>query len=373
MAGQYRLWLTNDTGRRLLSMRPTLFFSASRVLNGIGRFELHVPATFDPNYLQMDYMLQVWRAAPASAFKLHRVYFLRRWRFERKRSAAIIKMYGPCCNELLARRIVAHYEGEAESEMTDYADDMMKEIVTDSVTDGTTPAPDAGTRAWTDFGVAAQEGAGPTLTKEFGWRRLLETSGAGLLVDIAGAAKIAGTEVWFDIQPIVSGSSNIKFIFRTYTSQPGRDLTRAIVFDEARGTLSNPYLEKDFTKEVNYVYAGGEGEEDERHIEQVYDSERYLASAWNRREGFTDVRSDAEDDSVREQGRTFLKINSPILKAGGDLQDSPAFRYGRHWEFGDRVRFRSFGEEYEGLVDNVTLSMRRGAETVLAKVEYSEP
>lgn len=236
------------------------------------------------------------------------------------------------------RRIVAGYAESAQGEMTDLADDMMKQVVTDSQSDVTLPVPDAGSRDWDDFTVAADLGKGPTLSLSFEWQRLLLPSGSGALNKIASAAKEAGTEVFFDLVPVLSADS-IDFEFRTYTSQPGADVTSQFVFNEESGSLASAYYEEDWTEEVNYVYAGGQGSGPARTIEQVYDATRYGASRWARREGFLDG-ADIADTSLEDTGNVLLQQRDGIVRAGGVPVDTDKVLFGRDWYFGDKVRVR---------------------------------
>lgn len=368
----YELWLTTDKGVRIALLDDTLGFTVARVVNGIGSLGQNLPRTFDTALIKPDRMVQVWRAPSGGRFSLWRVYLIRRWRYSTVGSDEVLKISGPDANELLRRRIVAAYAESTQAGKTDYADDMMKEVVAEAMADGAAPTPDAGTRAWDDLSVQADLSAGPTLTKGFAWRRLLLASGGGVLPDIAKAAKIAGTEVFFDIVPKVVSSKSISFEFRTYTGQPGQDVTERVVFDQARGNLLDPFLEYDYLEEVNYVYAGGQGNETARVVEQIYDAERYSASQWARCEGFADARNQSESDGVREAGRALLERGAPRRRFGGIPLDTKGTRFGRDWDFGDKVRARYRGEEFDAIIRAVSISVRGGQETIQARLDYED-
>ena len=258
--------------------------------------------------------------------------------------------------------------------MNDQADDMLKAIVTDSIADGTAPAPTAGTRVWSDLSIAGDLADGPTLEKGFAWKQLLTPAGGGIMGDIAKAAKEAGTEVFFAVVPKTVSATSITFEFRTSTGQPGMDVSDRVVFDQERGSnLNDPYLEYDYTKEQNYIYSAGQGDMDERNVQQVYDASRYNASAWNRCEGFADARNQAEDNEVREAGRAKLAEGRPVRRFGGVPVDTQGTRFGRDWDFGDKVRARYRGQEFDAIIRSVVLSMDdSGQETIRAKLEYED-
>lgn len=370
MAGEYEVWLTNDSGVRVLPLQNNLWFNASRVVNAMGFFNMGLPLSFNTQYIKPDYMVQIWRKPTGGIFSLWRPYFIRKWRYERSEDHEAVILSGPDCCDLLRRRIVAAFSGSSQAEKTDYADDMMKEIVSESISDAADPTPDAGTRVWSDFSVAPDVSAGPTLTKAMAWERLLYPNGSGVLADIAQAAREAGTEVFFDVMPAVT-SSSISFEFRTYTGQPGMDVSGlGIVFDEKRGNLRDTSLEYDYTAEVNYVYAGGEGKGADRNIQQVYDSTRYGISQWARCEGFADARTQTTDDGVREAGRVALEEGRPVIRFGGRPMDTKGSRFGVHWDFGYKVRARFRGEEFDAIIRAVTISKEEDKEDIGTRLEY---
>jgi hypothetical protein len=375
MAGTYELWLTNDYGLRLALLDDVIWFSAGREVNRIGAFSCGMPSTFDVDLVNPDWMVQVWRGSEGGRPKLWRAYFLRRWRFAHtKDGAETITLFGVDSNDLLRRRIVAAYTGVAQASKTDFADDMLKEIVTEALADGVAPVPTAGTRVWGDLSVAADTSDGPTLTKAFAFDKLLWPSGAGVFGAIAKAAREAGTEVFFDVAPNTVASDSINFEFRTYTGQPGLDATAAgVLFSQEKGNLSKPYLEYDYRHEENYIYAGGQGTGVGRTVQQVYDTARYGVSQWNRCEGFADARNQAAANGVREAGRARLEAGRPSRRFGARLLDTSSARFGRDWDYGYKVRAKYRDIEFDTIVRSVVLSMDSdGAETVDARSEYED-
>ena len=373
MAGTYELRLTTDTGVYLQTLNRFMWLQASRTVNRIGHLALRVPWTFDDQLLKPDRMIQVWRAAPGGPMKLFRPYFIRRWRFQTgAQGAEYVYIYGVCPNDLLRRRIVAHYADETNAEASaEEADDLMKRIVTDSIADGSNPTPSAGTRVWSDFSIAGDLTDGPQLTKDFACQKLLTTSGGGLLPAISEAAKEAGTEVFFDVAVDSVSTDGISFQFRTYTDQPGQDMTSKARFDKER-SMRDPYLEYDHSQEENYIYAGGQGIEDEREIQQVYDADLYNVSAWNRCEAFEYATNQTTANGVREAGRARLREGRPVKRFAGEPKDTEATRFGLHWNWGDKVRARYRNEEFDTIVKAVVLHMSHGVESISARMEYEE-
>lgn len=365
----YELWLTDDKGVRIAQLTTFRTLEASRVVNGIGSINLTMPRSFDKNLIRPDRMIQFWRSPRGGRLKLWRVYFVRLWKFATRGADRLIEFGGPDMLDLMRRRIVAAFAGSTQASKTDFADNMMKEIVTESIANGVSPTPDAGTRVWSDLSIAADISAGPTVTKSFPLDKLLTSSNQGVLSVIAKAAKEAGTEVFFDIVPddITSGS----FIFQTYTGQPGADLTDRVVFDEARGNMADAEYEEDWTEEENYVYASGQGEQSDRNIQQVYDSTRYSLSQWNRCEGFADARNQSSDNGVIAAGNDALNAGRPKQRFTATPLDVAGTRFMRDWDFGDKVKARYENIEFNTIIRAVTISVDEdGNESIGARLDY---
>jgi hypothetical protein len=372
----YELWLTDDQGRRIADSRGHSYLKqfisliCGRSTNSLGQMTLQLPKSFDTSLLAPDRMIQVWRQPTGGRLGLWRVYFIRRWRFQTSGSNELITLYGPDINDLLRRRITAAFSGVVQATKTTYADDMMKAIVTESLADGVSPVPTAGTRAWPNLSVAGNLSAGPSMTKSFSFDPLLTISNSGTLPVIANAAKAAGTEVWFDIVPNVVTGSTITFQFVTYTGQPGMDVTDRVVFDQQRGNMKDPDLEFDYTSEVNYIYAAGQGEGTSRLVSQVYSAARYGQSIWNRCEGLCDARNEPTAAGVIASGNSTLDDGRPIIKFTATPVDTVGTRFGIDWNFGDKVRARYQNIEFDTIIKAVTITVNSDGEDIAAKLEY---
>jgi len=369
MAGTYELHLTNDFGVRLGegALDDILWFSATRSDHAIGSFSAALPTTFDISLLKPDHMIQVWRAPRGGRLALWRPFFIRKWRLETRGARDSILVFGRGPKDLLRRRIVAAYSGVAQSAKIDFADDMMKEIMTEAVADGVAPVPAAGTRVWNNFSIAANTGSGPTLTKAFAWQRLHR-----LMPEIQRAAREAGVEVFFDIVPDVITTNSISFQFRTSISQPPGGSVRNTVFAQESGNMTNPFLEFDYTEEENYIYAGGQGQGALRNIQQVSDIVRFNASQWNRNEAFAVAMQQTVNNGVRETGRARLESGRPRRRFGATPIDTAGTRFGRDWDYGDVVTARYRGSEFQTVIRAVTLSVENEKETISARLEFED-
>jgi hypothetical protein len=344
---RYELWLTDDSGHRIRSLEDFLSLSATRVVNGIGQFNLRLPASFDESLLRADRMVQVWRKPGGGRLSLWRVYFIRDWEFAWSSQGEALEVFGPDCNDLLRRRIVAAYSGSTEASKSAAADDMMKEVVSESQLDTAEPLPTAGTRTWTDFSVAGDLADGPTVDLSFAWDTLLTESGNGVLTQIANAARGEGTEVFFDIVPVIS-STGIAFRFETYTGQPGQDVSDRVVFSPQNGNMKEARLRYIYAQEENYIYAGGQGEAADRNVQQAYSASRYGASKWNRCEGFISDTRQGDDNATLSAGYSRLSEGRPKIRFSGVPMDTRGTRFGLDWEHGYKVtaKFRDYQAEH---------------------------
>lgn len=370
----YQLWLTNDFGARLATLNKAVEFSCSQVVNGIGQFSMVLPANFDINLVDApDRMVQIWRAPRGSSAKeLWRPYFIRDFGYTTSAAKEFLNISGPDAKDLLRRRIVAAFSGSSQSSKFTQADDMMKEIVTEAIADGIDPAPAEGTRVWADLSVQGDLSLGPIIDRSFSFKELMTESGGGLLPAIAKAAREAGTEVFFDVVVKTVSSSAITFEFRTFTGQPGQDVSDSVLFSREKGNLKNAFYSKSRRGEINYVYAGGQKPGSARNIQQVADSTRYLESQWNRCEGFADARDQANNDSVTAAGNSVLERGRPRIRAGGDPVDTRSTRFGRDWDFGDKVRFKYRNIEFDSIIRAVSITVKGNRETVRARLDSED-
>ena len=374
MSTNYEIWLTTDAGVRLASLSTLTSLEASKEANKIGSFSIDMPLSFNPDLLAPDRMVQIWRQPKGGQLGLWHVYFIRRWKFSTSRASDNVTIGGPDINDLLRRRIVAAYSGSSQASKTNYADDMMKEIVSEANSDSADPTPIAGTRVWSDFSVAPDLSNGPTITRGIAWKYLLTESGQGALSTIAKATKEEdGTDLFFAVVPDVVGSNSISFRFETYTGQIGQDVSNRVVFDQARGNMRNPSLEYDYTSEVNYVYAGGQKQGAERNIQQVYDSDRYKQSKWGRIEGFANATGQSTDNGVISAGQDALNNGRPKVRFTAIPVDTEGTRFGIDWDFGYRVKAKYRNREFSSIINAVALSVdNSGKDTPQARLDYSE-
>lgn len=354
MAGTFELILTTDTGSPIAELSTGLGLTASKIVNGIGEFNWVAPTSFPRSLVQPDQMLQVWYEPFGGIRVLWNTYFLRRFRYVGKG----FEFGGPDINGLLWRRIVAAYSGSAQAKKSAMpADDMMKEVMREALLDNALPLPTFGTRVWANLSVQSDNSLGPVISKSFPFDKLLTFDGGGVMPILARAAAQEGVETFFAIQPLVVNPDSITFEFRTFINWPGQDVSDTVIFDQDSGNLLNPELEYDYSREENYIYATGQGLQDNRDVQQVWDAARIGQSIWGRMEGEADSRNQDDPDSVTASGNDKLWDGRPKIRFTGQLMDTEGTTFVKHWDVGDLVTVNFPPINFQAIVRAATLSV----------------
>lgn len=375
---EYEIILTDDAGAPLVELSgiagfaDAIWFDAPKAANQSVRFQLGIPPNFDDRLFEVDQMLQFWRRprGRGGVKRLWQVYFLRRWEIGFLGEKEHMILSGPDPKDLLRRRHVIGFAGSTYATKSDKADDMMKEVVTESQSDAVPPVPTSGTRAFPDFSVAPDAGLGPTINRKFAWGRLLHSGGSGVLPSIAEIAREkSGLEVFFDVVPRVTGNG-IAFQFVTNIGQPARDVSDDVVFSRSRGNLQDPTLVIDYLEEVNASYVAGIGQNDKRKVTQGYDVARVGASRYNRCE---DVKQDNNLDSFelrRDAARGVLEKGLPRVIFSGIPLDTKGARFGTDWDYGYRVSAEYRSYEFPVIIRAVMLQHRGKKEGIVTRLDF---
>lgn len=369
------IFLCDPVGTRIECLDYVTEYQYSKITNAPAPFALKLPTKFDRSKIKLDSIVEIWRGHGPGTLKLDYCGFVRGWVFGDNAGLEYTLIFGYSSMELLARRIVANYAGSAQAEMTDNADDTIKAIGKDQLGSDTTAARDL-TSVGGGFTIQADLADGQSLTKAFSWKNVLE-----IMQEIADASAQAGTEVYFDIVPMVSSSVTgaLAFQLQTYTDQRGDDRTwdssKPVFIGPEWGNFENGAAEYDYTEEVNYVYALGQSEGVDREKVEVPDTSRMGMSIWNRREGAKDARDIDFGDTAALTGEanTYLAEYKPVFRFSGDIVETPAFRYGRDWGWGDRVTAIYAGIQRDAMIGKVLIGMdSTGQESITARLEVSE-
>lgn len=359
----YQLWLSRDDGTRLKKLDTIESFSYTRALNFPGAFQVTLPPDFDRTLIAEDRRILVWRKPPGGARSLDFCGLIRGWNYSAGADGRVQRVVrGRDLTYLLSGRVVAYSAGSAQADQADYADDMLKAIAAQNLGSSATAARQISS---TYFSVAGDASAGPSLTKAFSYRNVLD-----VMKEIAEAARQAGTETYFQIEP----TTETAFEFRTYTGQPGHDRTSdaagGLTFGLEFGNLSDPALDYDAEAEVNFAYGLGQGEGSDRNVQTGEDTTRSGASLFARREAAAQSSNESTDAGVADAADATVNAGRPQLLFTATLLSVPGSVYGLDWGFGDRVTVSFDGLQFDALVRAVNVNVdRNGQETVTGALE----
>ncbi len=334
--------------------------SLVRTENEVGALVFTLPSKgFTPHSFDNWQYLEVWREK-GGVLKLFEetAYFVQDFEFYSKGGQHLVAVYAKDANSLLDTRIVADPPGGARAELESYADNIMKAIVRNELTDAHGTSPE---RIIPGVSVQANVGQSVQLYRGVGWQNVLAA-----VQDVSQSATEKGTYTVFDMVRTGVGL----FEFRTYIGQRGADhrWTSGDVrlVGEIYGNLEDPKLGTYHGEERNYVYCGGKGEGAERYIKQVSDPARIgQGFPWNRKELFVDARNQDTNDQVESDAYAALGEHKPKIVMTGKLIDTPGMQYGRDYGFGDVVSVEAYGTTIDCHVASVAINYRAdGGETI---------
>lgn len=307
-----------------------------------------------------DSRIVVWRQPDGGAAKIDFAGKLRGYRVRREGKNLRFVLRGVDYNDDLYTRIVAYPAGSSESAKSGLADDIMKEIVRENL--GSSASIYRNISA-TGFYVAADTGSGTSLTKGMAWENVLDT-----LQEISKASyRTPATGVTFGVVPLGKGV-NREFVTRI--GQWGADQRNRVVFSEANGNMVAPEVEVDAMDEVTYIYAGGQGQGEERMIVEEEDTLRSGESTLNRREAFFDGGNYDTESGLTAVAQAKLEEGRPVFRVDFQVQDTQQTVYGRDWGLGDLTTVQVFGWQYDCHIAAIQVNVAGNKETVTPQLEF---
>lgn len=368
---------THD-GQALAEMPGVVEWDLARAANAVGAFSILVDGDMDRRLLRVDNLLEFYRTPFGSRSILLGVGMLRAWEWsEAPDGAHVLRLSGPDQMDLLARRVVAYTDPEANWTKSAYADDMIKAVVRENMGALSTDPWYSRGRAYpaAHFSVAPDEGRGKSVKLSFQFRNVL-----AVLQEIADTSAwpasdtdAAATTVWFDLDYV----GPAKFLFRTWVplrgvDRTGRQSIAPLIFTKEAGNLAAPVLLFDYSTEQNIIYGLGPGAGEARTVDPENDQVRSHLSIWNLREGIAPA---GEAETTNEIGwRAFVRMQEdrPRVVFSGDLMDTPQTRFGVDWGYGDIVTIRHAGMDFYGRIDSFNVHSGPEGEQIRAGVRITK-
>jgi len=365
----YEVWLRRDDGTALALLEKFTRLQYNLLTNDVSACQIDLPeGAFDKTFFTPDRRLEVWRQATGGAKVREGIWFIRKLKdWTDANGARTLEVTGYSPNFLLSSRIVAYPDDQtlyAQSGRTAPYDDMMKYVVSENLSTMATDASRALSTGY--FGVNPMLSQASTGTYNYAWRNVLN-----VLQDISEASRGAGTELYFSLVPF----SDSYFEFCTQLSQPGIDHTYPdgnppVLLGVEYGNLAEPELEQDWSEEVTFLYAAGQGEGDARTRNSTSADDRWNRSIFGRREAFYDARHVPTTSGLDIAMRQELAQGRPKSRFSAKIIDSAGCRYGIHWRHGDRVSAIYGGQQYDCIVRTVQVWVAQdGEETLVTRME----
>lgn len=389
----YDLWMTDAYGARLALLDQETYFNYSISVHSIGTIQVGIPYEVIKkklgygNVFLPDRQIEVWRN-PGKGFStnLERVYFIRKSNtYQRKEDGALmVSLYGRDAKDLLNRRYVIQAEETSPTLKTDYADDMMKSIVSEQMLYGSVLGKNGvqnNNRAFPEayFSVQGNTSRGPTITRDFSNKKVLdacrEIHDATVEKNIASSANRV---IYFDVMETIGTNGRIGFEFQTFENYRGTDLTNGVRYSVDNGNIESPSLNLEYYDEVNAVFSKGQGRGGNRINELVENTNRIGASPWARTElvisssAKTTARAQAIGYQALRENRPIRRLDAVFLSTPGD-RTHPQSLYGVDWKVGDLLPV-NFAEQYfEVEVKIVYVSVNdAGVETLTGRTNVGE-
>lgn len=364
---QWEIWVCRDDGSPLGVLDSVSGFTFTLVVNNIGHWRVSVnlpaslpmlgagqfasaPPAIQRSWFAKDRRLLFWRKPPTGAMKLAYAGLIRRIRTaSNSRGLTTFVVSGQDLNSLLRRRIVAYPAASDEASKTDQADDLITEVVSENLGPDAIAARQISSAYFT---IAASPSAAPSITKGFAYRNVLD-----VCREVAEASREAGTFLFFGIK--ATGES--AFEFSTRTGEWGRDRTsdvgNGLIFGQEFGNMSSPLLDEDATEEVNFAYALGRGEEDERDVQTSEDTARSGASIYARAEAAANAVQQVTSAGVLDEADARVQKGRPVLAFTAKLLSVPGSEYGKDFEHGDRITAAYDGRQFDCLIRATTVTV----------------
>ena len=333
----YQIIIKTPTGIIVKHLTKVNSLRAGRSDRAIMPCEITIPQILPTSFFQKDMIIEVWRDNGNGTITLdgETGYFLRRWDYYRDTDGKdMIYLVALDGNYILDGREVEYAAESSEATKSGVACDVIKEIIDENFVSATDTDRNLSASYFT---IDGDDGFGATVTKAFSRQMVYSTINA--LVD---QSRNAGTWITFDT--VYSGS--LPFTFKTFTNQRGNDLRDSITLSVEAGSLSNPVLSFNYVDEKTAAYVAGKGQTSARLVGSAT-SDAINDSVWSRREAVTENFQVTTETGLNNEARELLNKYKGKLTLTGQISSTKGLRYGRDWNYGDRVMATYLGKTFD--------------------------
>lgn len=380
MSASYEFWLTDDYGRKIAYLDKYSFASYSRTTQGFGTIQFGTP--YDeyfqkvPDIFKPDWRIDVWRS-PEENFPMRREgsFLLRKFSIYQRAEDGlrIISLFGRSPLDILRRGGVYLADvsvTEPYFKKTDFADDMMKEVIDEAINIYAAFDPPTG-----EFFVDGPASLGPVISMDLKNMTLLEAF-KEIKADTFTRNSISPSDrkIYFDVvEGETLSNGGFGYIFKTYADLRGADRTGSgLIFSPENGNLASPKYSEDYLDDVTAVSIAypTPGSAD-----TFFYDERYL-SRWNTIWNFREVGPSDNGENVAniiyDRNRGIKEMNCVFLNTPGGV-NQPRSLYGVDWDMGDLVRAQFANKSVDAEVKIIYVAVDQdGKETITGRNEIGD-
>lgn len=414
MSSTYEFYLSDDSGKRIVSLQGYAFFSYARLVEGYGSFQIGFPYSILENQsmpiFSVDWRVEVWRSADIGyPMRYEATYLLRRYNvYDREDGVRMVVWYGRDYKDLLSRRNIIQPAGYPQTMKELHIDDMMKEIVSEQMLYNSAMNADAvldNSRAYPqdEFSVQGNFSLGPFYRYTFPDKNVLDVLKElrEASVELYQLDPFANKKIYFDVLPwntekrvsyilqeidgdlilyengdgILEESSPYEYStiygvqFVTFADLRGTDRTgNSLVFSVENGNISAPSYSLNHFEENNSAIIKGYGRGDSRAWDEVQNYDGVHASRWNRCEIVVDASTEPDQGQLANYAYPVLRKNAVQEEIDVTFLNipenpvSPRSLYGVDWDLGDLLPVSYAGKQFTLEVMNVYVSMNEDGE-----------
>lgn len=355
----YSIYLDDAFGTRLADASNFITLSYTRVVNDVGSLTLVLPGDFPMQYVRApDGRIEVWRrlASGREYLETDTIWLIKKvtQRLDASGTKTIVlEATTPLSVLREPGRFVFQFAGEAQSTYAAApADDQIKSVARQNI--GTSASGSRNISAYITVDGDVSQAA--SIAKSFAWRDCLK-----VMQEFADASTQAGTYCAFDI--VANAPDSLSF--RTFTQQRGVDHrfpagNNPVLLSPEMGNLGETELTQDWSEEVTYALAAGQGEGSARVLGSAQDTARQALSPFGLRELFVDATQYSSTTGLSNEAAAAVRRGRPRQVFKGRVLDTPDTQYGVHWGWGDFVTAQAFGQLIDCRIEAVTVTVQSG-------------
>jgi hypothetical protein len=329
----YEFRFRTPGGAPLYTTQQVVSAEMTLVENDAGAVNVVIPEVKPFEFFRRDTRLEVWRGVDGGPLRLlgDTFYLLRKMRYKRTAAGAFLSLGGQDLKSILRSRFINSYAGSPRSRKSKACDDMMREIVRENLGTSAGVNESGVSRVVTGLTVETDSTRLPVMDKGFAWDTVLTT-----LQNLARASAEIGTYVSFDVfyDPL-----SALMQFRVFTGQRGVNRRagafNALALSPESGSISEVEVEDDYSEEITYCKAGGQGEGADRELGTYTDITRTNESPFNYREDFYND-SNIETNSVLvADAKSQVNKGRPLRNVKAKINQTSQVRFGVNYGWGD--------------------------------------